>query len=137
MSPFEINQNTQEVKRERFLIRTRQNKMRISGKLCLRQSDERTNRYKTRNVVNTYSSMSLLKQFQCWSVLKMALSPPFRVDRPPLPFCTPLSSWAGLHDNVPADLLPRGQTVRQSRVVQPRCTDVPDWVTTSAVQSTC
>ena len=37
---------------ERFLIWTRQNKVRIFGKFCLRQSDERTNRYKTRNVVN-------------------------------------------------------------------------------------
>ena len=50
---WEANQNTQEVKNERFLIWTRQNKTRIFGKFCLRQSDERTNKYKTRNVVNT------------------------------------------------------------------------------------
>ena len=37
---------------------------------------------------------------------------------------------------IPADLLPRWQKVRQSRATQPRCTDVPDWVTTSAVQPT-
>ena len=43
---------------------------------------------------------------------------------------------AGLHDNVLADLLPRWQKVRQSRATQPRCTDVPDWVTASAVQPT-
>ena len=41
---------------------------------------------------------------------------------------------AGLHDDVLADLLPRGQTVRQSRATHPRCTDVSDWVTTSVVQ---
>ena len=41
---------------------------------------------------------------------------------------------AGLHDNVPADLLPRWQKVRQSSATQPRGTDVLDWVTTSAVQ---
>ena len=40
--------------------------------------------------------------------------------------------WAGLHDNVTADLLPKWQKVRQSRATQPRCTDVPDWVTASA-----
>ena len=43
---------------------------------------------------------------------------------------------AGLHDNVPADLLPRWQKVRQFRATQPRYTDVPDWVTTSAVKPT-
>ena len=43
-------------------------------------------------------------------------------------------TWAGLHDNVPADLLSRRQQVRQSRATQPRCTDVPHWVTTSALQ---
>ena len=32
----------------------------------------------------------------------------------------PQQDWAGLHDNVPADLLPRGQKVRQSRATQPR-----------------
>ena len=40
------------------------------------------------------------------------------------------SSWARLHDNVPADLLPRWQKVLQSRAAQLRCNDVPDWVTT-------
>ena len=43
---------------------------------------------------------------------------------------------AGLHDNVPADLLPRWQKVCQSCATQLRCTDVPDWVTISAVQPT-
>ena len=43
---------------------------------------------------------------------------------------------AGLHDNVPANLLPKWQKVHQSRVTQPRCADAPDWVTTSAVQPT-
>ena len=43
--------------------------------------------------------------------------------------------WACLHDSVSADLLPRWQKVRQSRATQPRCTDVPDWVTTSTLQS--
>ena len=41
-----------------------------------------------------------------------------------------------LHDNIPADLLPRWRKVRQSRATQPRYTDVPDSMTTSAVQST-
>ena len=45
-----VNQNTQEVKNECFLKWTKQ----IFGKFCLRPSDERTNRYKTRNMVNTY-----------------------------------------------------------------------------------
>ena len=40
----------------------------------------------------------------------------------------------GLRDNVPADLLPRWQKVRQSRATQPRCTDVQIWVTNSAVE---
>ena len=51
-----------------------------------------------------------------------------------------LSQWggfskdtkAGLHDNVPADIN-TATKVRQSRATQPRCTDVPDWVITSAV----
>ena len=43
---YAANQNTQEVKRERFLTSTRQNNVHIFGKFCLRQSDERTNRYK-------------------------------------------------------------------------------------------
>ena len=48
------NQNSQVVqKKERFLIWTRQNNVRIFGKCCLRQRDERTNRCKTRTVVNT------------------------------------------------------------------------------------
>ena len=38
-----VNQNTQKVQMNA-----------IFGKCCLRQSDERLNRYKTRNVVNTY-----------------------------------------------------------------------------------
>ena len=41
------NPNTQEVKHERFLMWTRQNNVQIFGKFCLRQSDKRTNRYKT------------------------------------------------------------------------------------------
>ena len=49
---FFTNQNTQEAKKENFLIWTIQNKVRILGKLSLRQSDERTKREKTRNVVN-------------------------------------------------------------------------------------
>ena len=49
-----VNQNTQEVKNDCFLKWTRQNKVQIFSKFCLRPSDERTNRYKTRNVVNTY-----------------------------------------------------------------------------------
>ena len=32
--------------------------------------------------------------------------------------------------------VPRWQKVRQSCAIQPRCIDVPDWVTTSAVQPT-
>ena len=49
----ETNQNTHDVKNERFLITwTRQNNANF-GKCYLRQSHERTNRYKTRNVVNT------------------------------------------------------------------------------------
>ena len=44
--------------------------------------------------------------------------------------------WAGLHDNVPADLQPRWQKVCRSRATQPRCSNVPDWVTTSATQPT-
>ena len=44
---------------------------------------------------------------------------------------------AELHDNVPAHLPPRWQKARQSRATaQPRCTDVPSWVITSAVQPT-
>ena len=50
----EINENAQEVKNERFKKKwTRQNNVRTFGKCYLRQSDERTNRYKTRNVENT------------------------------------------------------------------------------------
>ena len=37
---------------------------------------------------------------------------------------------------VPADLLPKWQKVSQSRAIQPRCTDAPDWVTTSAIEAT-
>ena len=48
----------------------------------------------------------------------------------------PLKYWAGFHDNIPADLLPMWQNVRRSRATQPRCTEVPDWVTTSAEQPT-
>ena len=40
-----------------------------------------------------------------------------------------MKTWAGLHNNVPADLLPKWQKVRQSRATQPRSTDVPDWGT--------
>ena len=47
------DQNTQEVKNERFLISTRQNNVRIFGIRCLRQSDKRTDRYQTRNVEKT------------------------------------------------------------------------------------
>ena len=43
---------------------------------------------------------------------------------------------AGLQGNVPADLLPRWQKVHQFRATRPRRADVPDWVTTSAVQPT-
>ena len=43
-------------------------------------------------------------------------------------------SRAGLHDNDPADLLPRRHKVRQSRATQPRCIDVSDCMTTCAVQ---
>ena len=42
---------------------------------------------------------------------------------------------AGLHDHVPAELLPRRQKVRQSRATQPICTALPDWVPTSPVQT--
>ena len=49
-------------------------------------------------------------------------------------FLRRLAPRAGLHDNVPADLLPpRWQKVRQFRATQPRCTD---WVATFAVQAT-
>ena len=37
---------------------TRQNNVHIFGTFCLRQSDERTNRYKTRDVVNTYRNVT-------------------------------------------------------------------------------
>ena len=47
-----------------------------------------------------------------------------------------MEPWAGLHDNVLADLLPRWQKVHQSRASQPLGTDVPGWVTASAVQAT-
>ena len=43
---------------------------------------------------------------------------------------------AGLHHNIPAGLPPRWQKVRQSLAPQPRYIDVPEWVTTSAVQPT-
>ena len=43
--------------------------------------------------------------------------------------CASSDVWAGLHNNVPANLLPRWHKVHQSRAIQPRCTDVPDWVT--------
>ena len=45
----ETNQNTKEVKKERFLkkVKTRHNNVHIFGRFCLRQSDERTNIYKT------------------------------------------------------------------------------------------
>ena len=39
----------------------------------------------------------------------------------------------GSHDNIPADLLPRRQKVRQSQATKPRCID---WVSTSDVQPT-
>ena len=45
----------------------------------------------------------------------------------------PWGTWAGLHENVQANLLPTWQKVRQYRASQ---TDVPDWVTVSAVQPT-
>ena len=48
----------------------------------------------------------------------------------------PWETRDGLHDNVPAGLLPRWQKVCQSRATRPKCTDVPDWVTTSAMQPT-
>ena len=54
------NQITQEVKQERFLIWSRQNNVQTFGKCCLRESDERSSRYKTRNVGNTEVIMSLL-----------------------------------------------------------------------------
>ena len=43
---------------ERYLIRTRQNNVHIYDKCCLRQSDKRTNRYKIRDVVNTYFNVT-------------------------------------------------------------------------------
>ena len=46
------DQITQEVKNEHFLIWTRQTNLQIFGKVCLRQSDERTDKYKTRNVMH-------------------------------------------------------------------------------------
>ena len=55
-----LNQNTQDVKNELFLISTGQSNVRNFGKCCLRQSDERTNRYKIRTG-ERLSSMSLLK----------------------------------------------------------------------------
>ena len=42
--------------------------------------------------------------------------------------------WVGLHDNIPADVLPRWHKILQYRATQPRCTDVRE--TTSAVQPT-
>ena len=50
------------------------------------------------------------------------------------PPCVPCR--AGLQDNVSADLRPKWQKVRHYRATQPRSTDVPDWMTTSAVQPT-
>ena len=47
-----------------------------------------------------------------------------------------MEPWVRLHDNVPANLLPRWQKFSQSHATPPRCTDVPDWVKTSAVQPT-
>ena len=50
---------------ERYLIRTRpKTNVHIFGKFCLRQSDERTNRYKTRKCgINTYLSYRVLYLF--------------------------------------------------------------------------
>ena len=47
-----------------------------------------------------------------------------------------MGTSAELHDNIPADLLPSWQKVRQSREIELRCTGVPGWVTTYAVQPT-
>ena len=67
----ETNQNSQEVKNERFLIWTRQDNARIFGKCCLRQSNERTNiRYKTRNVVNTQLNVTF--EDRSWKVPTLA-----------------------------------------------------------------
>ena len=46
----ETNQNTQEFKNERYLIRTRQNNVHIFGKFCLRHSDIRTEQMKHETV---------------------------------------------------------------------------------------
>ena len=43
-------------------------------------------------------------------------------------------AWAGLHDDVQADLPPRCQKVSQPRATQPRGTGVPDRVAPSAAQ---
>ena len=51
-----MNQNIQEDKNERLLIRTRQNNAQIFGRFYIQQNDERTNIYKTRNVVNLFKS---------------------------------------------------------------------------------
>ena len=48
---------------ERYLIWTRQNNVHIFGNFCLRQRDERTNRYKSRNVVNTYLNVTFEDRF--------------------------------------------------------------------------
>ena len=56
------NLNTQEVKNECFLIWTRQNNVAILSRCFLRQSDERTNRYKTRNVENTLFCLVHIKK---------------------------------------------------------------------------
>ena len=47
-------------------------------------------------------------------------------------------SWAGLHDDVPADFLTAkvAQNVRQARAAQTDSLTAPDWGTTSAVQPT-
>ena len=42
---------------------TRQNNVQIFGNFCRRQSDERTNKYKTRNVVNTYLNVTFEDRF--------------------------------------------------------------------------
>ena len=76
----------------------------------------------------------LLKQLQMLLLLLFSESPTQGVNRRPLPTCMPFFSRAGLHGNVQANLLQRWHKVRQSRATQPSCTDVPDRVTTSAVQ---
>ena len=52
------NQNTQEVKNERYLMSTRQNRVRIV-RIVRMQSDKRTNGYKTRKRVNTQLNVTV------------------------------------------------------------------------------